>query len=110
MEPMQEAVEYRRDQQTDRHKEYHSGEQCIEGSEQLPSRRDNGIDRSHPAENHGCVQQRVDPWQRLKFMVPNNTDCQRRQDEGRGKHSVSQQSFEEVREWEQGFASMFVHI
>jgi len=34
------------------------------------------VDRTHPAQNHRCIQSRVDPAQTANAMVSENTDSQ----------------------------------
>lgn len=80
MQPVQKTVYDRRHQNAGNHQKDNSGEERIERGEELSGIGVEFIHRSHAAQDHGSVQERVQPGQTFQNMVAQYADGQRGQD------------------------------
>jgi len=78
MEPMQQPVGERREHHPGNANEGQAGKKRITGSENFRRCRLERIDRSHSAQNHGGIEQGIDPAQMTKPMIAEHTDSEGR--------------------------------
>lgn len=83
MEPVKRPVNDRCEDDAHHGDEHQSGIQRINAREELPRLAQAcGLDRPHPAEKHGRVQECVEPRHLLVVLVANDSDKQRDPDQG----------------------------
>ncbi len=87
---VQEAVSDGRDQHAGDGEERHPGEEGVESSEQFCRGGFERVDRTHAAQDHGGVEQRVDPGKTANEVVASDADEQCKGDNGNRQERVPQ--------------------
>ncbi len=88
MQPVQKTVHDRRHQNAGDHQKDDSGEERIKRGEKLSGIRVKFIHRPHAAQNHGGVQECIQPGKTLQNMVAQYADGQRGQDKSEPQEPV----------------------
>ena len=107
---VQEPMRKRRDHQRSDPDESESGEKRVKRSEQFCGRSLKLIDRTHPAENHRRVEQRIDPAQVRDEMVTADSDPQRPTNHKQREQEMLNDAPKELGRGEQLMTLMFVHL
>ena len=72
--------------------ERHPGEEGVESSEQFCRGGFERVDRTHAAQDHGCVEQCVDPGETANKVVAGDADEQCKGDNGNRQERVPEQA------------------
>src|SRR5438552_16228783 len=97
MEAVDEAMEHRRDQDACGDKHYHP---CIEGVDSGEELSTGGLwifDRPHPSEQHGRVEERVEPPQVLEVPVAPHAPDERASDDEHCEAEMGRDAAHELR-------------
>ena len=86
---MQHPVEHRSQRDADADQEYQTGVERIKTGKDLAGIGLRRIDRSHAAEQHGCIQEGIAPGQMLEVGVAGHSQQQREQHQRGGSRDVS---------------------
>src|SRR3954470_14210044 len=97
MKPVQEAVEDRREDDAGGDENDQARVERVERCEYFPRRSLDRIHRTHAAEDHRGVQQRVDPGELFQKVIAENTDRERTGDESQRYADMAAKPPEELR-------------
>lgn len=109
MKSVQHAMRDRREQQAHERNENQPAEQGVERSKEFCAIRFQFIHRSHARENHGCIQQRIDPRQPRNKMIANDAYAQGESDESDGDLQAREHTPDEFTQWQNLFVAAFEH-
>jgi len=99
----------RRDQYRRYPKEHNTREQGIERSEQLRFRVRHRIHRPHASEDHGGIQQSIDPGQPGHIMIAHDADAQTGRQNDHRERDMPEHSLYERSPAQESVRPMFVH-
>ncbi len=109
MEPVEQPMGKRRDEQRRDADESEAGEKSVERSEELRRTRAEGIDRAHPTKDHRRVQERIDPAESGDIMVSEDSNSQPDRKRKKREAAVLSDAHHKLSPWENPLLSMFVH-
>jgi hypothetical protein len=85
------------------------GEQRVEGGEELSGRAPDRVDRPHAPENHGRVEERVEPGEPLQVVIARDTDAERHGNDGQADQDMVEKAPDELFERQKRLGLMLVH-
>ncbi len=77
MQFVHKLVDNRRDKNRDGAKKDNAAKKCVKGGKKFAPDCFHRIYRTHPGQDHGSIQQGIDPRQLGKVMIANDSDYQR---------------------------------
>jgi hypothetical protein len=109
VKPVQKAVDCRGKQDAQADQKNQPGKQRVKRGEYLPGGGVKGIDRPHPSEDHGGIDQSVNPWEIFKHVIPDHADRQRAEYDSRRDPGVPDHTGHKGRPCQQWFMPMLEH-
>src|SRR5262249_10204512 len=103
------AMKNRRDKYPNRYKKNDAGEQRVEGGEQLSGVGMEWINWPHPAQNHGGIQDGINPCHPLQNPVAEDTNQPCHTDHEQSKRRVTTHAAVKGRSWNQWLTMMLKH-
>lgn len=110
MEFVHDPVQHRRQQYTRRDQEHQASVQGIQSRKDLAAGSSRRFHRTHAAEQHGGVQERITPGQMLVMHVAPHADGQRYYYQAEDKQEVPQHAQQELAARQRRVATRFVHL
>lgn len=102
-------MQERGEDDADRYEEDETAVQRVHPGEDLPGWRLRRVDRSHAAEQHGRVQERVPPGELLEVRVAAHPEDKRSQNQSHRSCDVGCEPAKEPAGWNRARSSMLVH-
>ena len=107
---MHHSMHYWSQQQAHERDEHNTTEKRVDGCKNFRARIRKRIDGPHAAQDHRCLEQRVDPVEAGKPVVTADSDGQRNQQQDQTQAGRSKHSLEEDWQRRQLFMSSFEHM
>ena len=108
VQPVQDTMCYRGNDDAGGNKEHHARKKGIEGCKDLSRGSMKRIDWSHAAKDHRRIEKGVKPREPLREVVTQNADAEGGDDDERGSNGVGGQAPHEKTPGQEGLSAMFV--
>lgn len=109
MEVVEEAVEDGGEEEGDGGEEDDAAEEGVKGGEEFGGVGAHGVDGAHASEDHGGIEQGVDPWQVGEVMIAEDADAECEGNDSDCDGERTQHSANEVANGEEFFGAVFEH-
>src|SRR5574341_994236 len=97
VQPVEKAMDKRRDEDRGDGEEGHAGIECVERREEFRGPRDEVGDLPHPTQDHRRIEERVDPRESRDEVIAEDADRQRDDDEAESHECVCADPLQESR-------------
>ena len=91
MEPVQEAVRHRCEENRHHGEERDAAEERVEDPEELAAGRSQRVDGSHPGQDHHRVERRIEPGKALEAVVAERPEAEGAENQARSDARAAQQ-------------------